>query len=81
MVHRSRIPSKSLTFIVALRILLPFSLLPRVGLVPLVRYLDAHAGAATRRRVLAVLGAFEALSRWPTPFFTGHLIAARLVKS
>lgn len=52
---------------------------PRVLAVPVCRWVDRFAPGA-RGALLAFLGTFEGLGRWPTRFRTGHFVALRGVR-
>lgn len=53
---------------------------PRVLAVAIAGCLQRRAKTTTQRRFLGLLFRFEALSRWPTRFLTGHFVAVEARK-
>jgi len=53
---------------------------PRVLAVPIAGALERRASPQTRKRFLSLLLKFEALTAWPSRFFSGHFVAARAIK-
>jgi len=49
---------------------------PRVLAIPIVEWIDRHAGNNAKQKTLNTLMRFEKLENWPTRFLTGHLIVA-----